>query len=191
MKHNNKEKKTAPKWKYNQLITLASLNVRGMRETTKREQLITHMMEHKIDILCLRETKMPGSNVERQDTHSFIFQSDIQANEEHHGAGFCFNRKMGKYRNHYIQHSSHLIDMEIINHGNNLVILGVYILHDLVHEPTRTNIWKKLSRKISELSTNRNVIVLGGFNASLRARKADEEQYIGNNILRKKITIPL
>ena len=53
MKHNNKEKKTAPKWKYNQLITLATLNVRGMKEITKRE-IITHMIEHRIDILCLR-----------------------------------------------------------------------------------------------------------------------------------------
>ena len=75
--------------------------------------------------------------------------------------------------------------MEINNHGNNLVILGVYIPHDLVHEPTRTNIWEKLSKKINELSTNRNVIILGDFKASLNARTADEDQYIGNNILGK------
>ena len=91
----------------------------------------------------------------------------------------------GKYQTHYIRHSSHLLEIEINSHGHNLVILGVYIPHDLVHEPTRTNIWEKLSRKINELSTNRNVIALGDFNASLHARKADEEQYIGNNILGK------
>ena len=127
---------------------------------------------------------MPGSNVERKDTHSFIFSSDIQGNEEHHGVGFCFSHNR-KYRNHYIQHSSHLVEMEINNHGNNLVILGVYIPHDLVHEPTRTNIWEKLIRKTNELSTNRNMIVLGDFGASLHAKKADEEQHIGNNILGK------
>ena len=75
--------------------------------------------------------------------------------------------------------------MEINNHGNNLVILGVYIPHDLVHEPTRTNVWEKLSKKTKELSTNRNVIILGDFNASLHARKADEDHYIGNNTLGK------
>ena len=47
MKHNSKEKTTAPKWKYNQLITLATLNVRGLKEITKREQIITHMIEHR------------------------------------------------------------------------------------------------------------------------------------------------
>ena len=94
MKHNNKEKKTAPKWKYNQLLTLATLNVRGMKEITKREQIITQMIEHKIGILCLQETKMPGSNVERKGTHPFISSSDIQGNEEHHGVGFCLNHKM-------------------------------------------------------------------------------------------------
>ena len=75
--------------------------------------------------------------------------------------------------------------MEINNHGNNLVILGVYIPHDFVHEPIRTNVWEKLNIKINELSTNRNVIISGDFNASLHARKADEYQYIGNNILGK------
>ena len=37
---------------------------------------------------------MPGSNVERKDTHSFIFSSNIQGTEEHHGVGFCFSHKM-------------------------------------------------------------------------------------------------
>ena len=80
--------------------------------------------------------------------------------------------------------------MVINNHGNNLVILGVYIPHDNVHEPTRTNIWEKLSRKTNELSTNRDVIVLGDLHASLHARKEDEEQYIGNNILGKGLQFP-
>ena len=29
------------------------------------------MIEHKIDMLCLQETKMPGSNVEEIHTHLF------------------------------------------------------------------------------------------------------------------------
>ena len=35
------------------------------------------------------------------------------------------------------------------------------------------------------IPANRNVIVLGYFKASLHARKADKEQYIGNIILGK------
>ena len=61
--------------------------------------------------------------------------------------------------------------------------------HDLVHEPTRINRWEKLRKKTNELSTNRNVIILGDFNASLRARKADEEQHIGNSILGKGLQL--
>ena len=79
--------------------------------------------------------------------------------------------------------------MEINNHGNNLVRLGVYIPHDLAHEPIRTNVWEKLNKKINELSININVIILGDFNASLHARKADEDQHIGNNILGKGLQL--
>lgn len=42
IKHDNTENKAAPKWKYNQEIFLATLNVRGMKEITKRKQIIIH-----------------------------------------------------------------------------------------------------------------------------------------------------
>ena len=34
---------------------------------------------------------MLGSNME---AHTFMFSSDIQGNEDHHGVGFCFNHKI-------------------------------------------------------------------------------------------------
>ena len=88
--HDNKENNIAPKWKYNQAITLASRNVRGMKEITKREQIILHMTEHRIYILCLQETNIPESNMERKDTHAFIFSSGIQGSGEHHGVRILF-----------------------------------------------------------------------------------------------------
>ena len=127
-----------------------------MEEIIKREQVIFHMMENNIDIRCLQETNIPESRMERKATHTFIFSSDIQGDEEHNGVGCCFSHKMKKYRSHYIQHSSRLVEMEINNRGNNLVIFGAYIPHDDVHEPTRTNIWEKLNRTTNELSTNRS-----------------------------------
>ena len=147
-------------------------------------------MEHKINILCLQEIKcLDQTWREKTHTHRFIFSSDIQGNEEHHGVGFCCSHRIEKYRNNYIKHFGHLVEMEINNHGSNLVILGVHIPHDDVHEPTRTNIWEQFSRKTNELSTNRSVIVLGDFHASLHARQQDEEQHIGNNILGKGLQV--
>ena len=42
-------------------IKIASINVRGMRDPVKREEIITQMEANGIDIMCLQETKIPDS----------------------------------------------------------------------------------------------------------------------------------
>ena len=43
IKHHDETRVNAPKWRYAEELKVASLNVRGMREITKREQAITYM----------------------------------------------------------------------------------------------------------------------------------------------------
>ena len=45
------------KWKYGEKIKIASINVRGMRDPVKREEIITQMDANGIDLMCLQETK--------------------------------------------------------------------------------------------------------------------------------------
>ena len=49
------------KWKYGETIKAASINVRGMRDPVKREEMITQMETNEVDIMCLQETKIPDS----------------------------------------------------------------------------------------------------------------------------------
>ena len=89
-----------------------------MREITKREQVATYIKKNSIDLLCLQETKTPSSSIEHRDKYIFVFSTSETGGTDHHGVGFCYNRRSEKYRNHYIQHSSHLAEMEINMHGN-------------------------------------------------------------------------
>ena len=98
------------------------MSVRGMREITEREQVITYMKKNSIDLLCLQETKIPSYNIEQRNSYIFVFSTSETGGTDHHGVGFCYKRGIGKYRNHYIQHSSHLAEMEINMHGKPLVI---------------------------------------------------------------------
>ena len=51
----------------------APLNVRGVREITKREQVITYMKKNSTDLLCLQETKIPSSSIEQRDKYMCIY----------------------------------------------------------------------------------------------------------------------
>ena len=51
VKYDEETRANAPKWKYAEELKVASLNVRGMREITKREQVVTYMKKKSIDLL--------------------------------------------------------------------------------------------------------------------------------------------
>ena len=130
IKYDGHTRAAAPKWGYAKEIKVASLKARGLKEITKREQVITYMKINSLDLLCLQETKIPISSIEQKGNYVFVFSSSAEGGVEHHGVGFCYSRKIEKYRNHYIQHSSHLSEIEINMHGNPLVILSAYMPHD-------------------------------------------------------------
>ena len=117
------------------------MSVRGMREITKREQVITYLKKNSINLLCLQETKIPSSSIEQRDSYIFVFSTSETGGTDHHGVGFGYHREIEKYRDHYTQHSSHIAEMGINMHGNPLVILTAYMPHDASAEIQRLAAW--------------------------------------------------
>ena len=117
----------------------------------------------------------------------FVFSTSETGGTDHHGVGFCYNRRIDKYRNHYIQHSSHLAEMEINMHANPLVIFTAYMPHDASAEIKRLAAWEEMSNIIRDITHNKNVVVLGDFNAALHARKEGEEECLGPQVWGKGI----
>eukprot|EP00972_Heterocapsa_arctica_P091933 13557725-Heterocapsa_arctica.AAC.1 len=91
------------------------------------------------------------------------------------------------YRNYYQQVGSDMVDSEINMRENPLVIMCAYMPHDVVHGDKRLKVWENLSYRINNIPPSKNLIVMGDFNAPLRARKDGEEQYIGPHIFGRGI----
>ena len=145
IKYDGDNRGSAPKWDYAKELKIASLSVRGMKEISKREQVVTYMKNNSIDLLCIQETKVPSSSIEQRGNYVFVFSSSVEGGSDHHGVGFCYSRKLEKYRNHYTQHSSHLSEMEINMHGNPLVVLSAYMPHDASEETNRLAAWEEMT----------------------------------------------
>ena len=182
VKYDDETRASAPRWEYAKELKVASSNVRGMREITKREQVITYTKKSSIDLWCLQETKTPSSSIEQRDKYIFVSPTSETGGTDHHGAGFCYNRGIEKYRNRYIQHSSHLAEMEINMHGNPLVIITAYMPHGASAEIERLAAWEEMSNRIRDITHNKNVVVLGDFSAALHARKEGEEECLGPQV---------
>ena len=108
----------------------------------------------------------------------FEFSTSEEGGTDHHGVGFCYNRRIEKHRNHYIQHSSHLAEIEINMHSNPLAILSAYMPHDASNEIKRITACEEMSNRMRS-AHNKNVVVLGGFNGAIHARKTGEEECLG------------
>ena len=55
---------------------------------------------------------------------------------------YAIIEELGITENHYVQHSSHLAEMEINMHGNPLVRLTAYMPHDASAEIQRLAAWE-------------------------------------------------
>ena len=173
---------------YKQEIIICSLNVRGLKESAKREQIIQHMIRHRIDIACLQETHIHGSRIETRDKHSFVFSSSALNKKEDSGEGFCFRNGFETYRTNYTQISSNVATLELSMHGNPLVFISAYLPHDAVlplQQPRRIAAWEGLETTINNISEARNIAVCGDFNVALHHIKEGEEYIIGQHIFGK------
>ena len=72
-------------------------------------------------------------------------------------------------------------------HGNPLVILTAYMPHDASAEIKRLAAWEDMSNRVRSISHNKYVVVLGGPNAALHARKEGEEKCLGLQVWGKGI----
>ena len=60
-------------------------------------------------------------------------------------------------------------------YGNPLVILTAYMPHDASAEIKRLAAWEEMSNRTRNIPHNKNVGVLGDFNAAIHAKKEGEE----------------
>ena len=130
------------KWKYGETIKVASINVRGMRDPVKREDIITQMETNGVDIMCLQETKIPDPCYEVRKGYTFA-SSSTSTDREHWGVGLCYKNDIETYRNYYRQVSSNMVAMELNMHGNPLITASVYIPHENTNdENIRQRAWE-------------------------------------------------
>ena len=128
-----------------------------------------------VDIMCLRETKIPDSCYEVRKGYTFVFSS-TSTDREHWGVGLCYNKYIEKYRNYYRQVSSNMIAMELNMHGNPLIIASVHIPHENTNdERIRQRAWEDLTDFVTETSETIYTIIIGDLNTNIHANKKKEE----------------
>ena len=81
------------KWTHAEIMKVGGANIRGIRDSVKREEVRVHMERHNIDTMCLQETKIPDSCYEARKGFIFVFPS-VSTIREHWGVGICYRNYM-------------------------------------------------------------------------------------------------
>ena len=170
------------------LFSVATFNVRGLRNHVKQEDLSRDVDKHKIDICSLKETKIT-EHFDKTTPHGNRLRT-IPSNSQHYGNGFILNKKWKNSIHAYWKISDRLCvlqlktdksknrnspDKNLIDHI--ITIINVYgriteratqhleELRDLHNDLTT------LSNDLKNLSTSM-ILIAGDFNR--KVGKADE-----------------
>ena len=61
----------------NDILNIATWNIRGIAEKAKRQVIVQIMNKKKIDTLCLQETWMNTNSQEQVDGYNFVFSTSV------------------------------------------------------------------------------------------------------------------
>lgn len=192
-------------------LRVASLNCRGLASISKRERVIHTMKKHKLDILCMQETKVNSNSSETHDGYLFYWSSDISDDArnkardlknsgkakadnpqhrrifldtiEHLGVGVVCAPRLKKYVMNVKQCSARNLIVSIKTLGPALDIVSTYTPQAGHTDKQAT---EKHYAELEEIMQNRPkhapILILGDFNARLIKRLPHESNNLGAHI---------
>jgi len=186
-------------------MKLASINVRGLNDITKRQHITKWAEDNEVDILCMQETKINANTKENWGTYEAYFSTDIdaktrdqaetkrhqghkitraewQAIAEHHGVGIAINKKLIPHLLEIKAHSGRLIEAVFLN-TTNVRIVSAYAPHAARPVEEKEHFYETLG-ELTNQHRHWHITIAGDFNAKLTGRKDIETAHIGRRILR-------
>ena len=143
-------------------LRIVSLNVRGMKNKTKRKSLLLHFKNNKYDIICLQE--------------SHLTTSDVNLLKREWGGRVYHNEGTSRSRGEVILISKHFKgEVQVEERHERILIVGVqnesfsfFLANIYAPNSSKENIlfFQNLTEKLQKYE-NENLIVTGDFNCSI------------------------
>ena len=144
-------------------IKIVSLNVRGLRESSKRREMFNFLKKSNADIICLQETH---SCYEEEENWCKLWGSEIvfsHGNTNSRGVAILFKKHFKHTRNIIAKDTEgRYIAMDLEHGGTHYVITNVYGPNTDTPE-----LFQKIIEQLSKIE-NHNNIIIGDFNVVIK-----------------------
>lgn len=176
------------KYQKDEVFTVATFNVRGLADPTKRNSLSKDIKNYNVDICCLQETKIVENiDITLPDGNRFV---NINSESKHYGNGFFIFKKFTNYVYSYWKISDRICVLQLktakskarntIVENNRKKVLYDHVINIInIYAPTSERA-QKYPRKTEEFYEKRNntlkdlrklstsiVFIAGDFNAKV------------------------
>ena len=161
-------------------FVVASWNIEGLTKA-KIEELQVHMINRKVEILCLQETHWTDSAYFVTDA-GFLLISSGEEDEEYAGVGFLVAPHCRRSVVSFCQFSGRQASLKMRVPGGKMVVCSLYAPHQGKPFQDRLDFYQSSAEWIGKLSRHGPLLVLGDFNARLHTRFATEDHRFGEHI---------
>eukprot|EP00959_Pyramimonas_sp_CCMP1952_P402315 8430936-Pyramimonas_sp.AAC.1 len=163
-------------------IRLGSWNVEGLRgdSQVKFTELFGTMRKQNIDILCIQETHLHGTDYYKHEEGFLVCLSgELDANKRSDaGVGFIVAPWAEKSAVAFHASSPRLASLRIKIVGGMLTLITAYAPHSGHHEQVRRDFYSDLDAYIRPTTPHSTTMILGDFNARLLIQNKGEEHII-------------
>ena len=106
-------------------LKIATINLRGLKQPGKREEVERWMTAQNIDILMAQETHISQNSREKKKDYTWYLNGNEAGEREFAGMAVVVTNKMHKYITDVIPHTNRMVELRLCG-TTPVTILGIY-----------------------------------------------------------------
>ena len=167
-------------------LKVVSLNVRSLIKPTMHQQIVTYMKEHRIQVLCLQETKSKTTTQYLVDNFTFMTISTASSQQqEHAGVGFVLSPEARSALLRTTCIHSRLATITLLLASGEFTIVNTHVPHSGRPEEERQAHFDELQQLVERVQNKGPFIVIGDMNSRLQGRLVGEDDVLGPHLFGK------
>ena len=166
-------------------LKIATLNLRGLKQAGKREEVERWMEKNGIDILGTQETHISQNNKERRKNYTWYLNGNEEGEREFAGVAWVISNKLNKYISDVIPHNSRVTELRIEGTAP-IFLMNIYAPQSGRPKEEKEQFYQELRSLIKNIPNKWPFLLIGDWNAKLQEPDNEEEaQWIGGHTFDK------
>ena len=166
--------KPQPTLEYTRHLKIATLNLRGLMQPGKREEVERWMKKDHINIVCAQETHTSTNQKEKRKDYPWYFSGNDKGERDYAGVAIIIDNSLAKYIRDVTPHSNRASELSLEG-SVPITIIGAYAPQAGRPQHEKENFYEQLRSIIKKINKKGPYILAGDWNAKIQEPGNEEE----------------